>query len=469
MQHIAFCDFFNQQEFKFYKLRTKRTNWLYFQFFIVWTRHINHGRIYLQSVFALEFGICLDSNLVSRVMMDLWINLAPKKRLKALTFNLVNEAPSTSRELILQPVAETHIEEFKKLDQNTQTNLLQTVQNLAAGERLSEIRERNWTIRPFQNLKKLGSRLQDWLINSKANIEDAVGIAIDEKMIRKAFDLGRHRKLTSHWVSRCKTYLPSIMVEVAALLRPKRLAEVVGHFFPYPQKNYDDKGKYQPLRKNIYLVPFLEKLHQYFGNLIMLADANYATKKFISWFHGKNWQFIMRLNSSQKYLLADFQATFDMDPDKISINKWVEAEEFGGKIRILGYRRKWKDAKGTRKEKRYFLITTVDWENPRDIWRFYRLRWTLENTFKALPVLDRTPGMNIDLFRGFFALSLHVLAPICYQTQSNSRTLARLLDLQVIIEEKKIVWQNISTHFARRLLQIGYYRSTEFLCTEVEI
>ena len=42
------------------------------------------------------------------------------------------------------------------------------------------------------------------------------------------------------------------------------------------------------MKKDIYLVPFLEQLHGYFGHLIMLADANYATKKLMSWFHGKN-------------------------------------------------------------------------------------------------------------------------------------------------------------------------------------
>ena len=146
----------------------------------------------------------------------------------------------------------------------------------------------------------------------------------------------------------------------------------------------------------------------------------------------------------------------------------MHAEEFGGFIRILAYRRKWKDAKGTKKQKTYYLVTTLDWD-ARSIWRFYRLRWSLENTFKALPVLDRTPGMDADLIRGFLALNLHVIGTICYQSRSSSRTVAKLLDLPMLVKEKKVVWQCISTRFARRLLLIGYYRSMEFQEIELEI
>jgi hypothetical protein len=349
--------------------------------------------------------------------------------------------------------------------------------DIASGERLSEIREDKPWVKPFRSLKELGSKLQDWIINTKASCADAVAIAIDEKMIRKAFDVTKHPQLSSHWVSRCKTYLPSLMVEVAGLIRPGRLAEVVGHFFPYPQKNYDEKGKRKPMKKEDYLLPFLEQLHVYFGHLVMLADANYATQKLISWFQSKKWYFVMRISTKQKKLLENLQQCFDEDPKLVSIDEWVDAPNFGGRVRILGFRKRWVDAKGTKKEKRYFLITTMDWE-ARAVWRFYRSRWTLENTFKALPVVDRTPGLDMDLIRGFLALSFHVLAPVCYQIRGNSRTLSRLLNFHMKVVDqcnnhgkkwKKVVWQNIPTRFARHLLQIGYYRSTEFLSTEVEI
>jgi len=287
-------------------------------------------------------------------------------------------------------------------------------------------------------------------------------------MIKKAFNLFKHPQFGYHWVSRCKTYLPSIMIEVVGLLRPGRLAEVVGHFFPYPQKNYDDQGKYQPLRKHEFLRPFLEALFKRFGDLVLVADANYATRKLISWLQAKGWHFVMRLNSNNKKLLAGIKQQFEEDTDLKFIEDWVYAEEFGGFIRILAYRRKWKDAKGTKKQKTYYLITTLDWDT-RSIWKFYRLRWSLENTFKALPVLDRTPGMNADLIRGFLALNLHVIAPLCYQSRSSSRTVAKLLDLPMLVDEKKVVWQNTPTRFARRLLLLGYYRSMELQGIELEI
>ncbi|OLS25413.1 MAG: hypothetical protein HeimC2_18700 [Candidatus Heimdallarchaeota archaeon LC_2] len=468
MQQLAFYDYFDHQGFEFYRLKIKKSTNLYFKLFLIWTMWTNRGRVWLQSVFALEFGIYLDSNLVSRMMSDLLINLAPKQRVKSLTFKLNNKKiPQTSRELILHPVAENNLKEFSQLDTQNKADLIEITHRLASGERLSEIQEGKPSLKPFHKLKKFGSKLQDWTINTAVNSFDAVGIAIDEKIIRKAFNLKKHKEFGHHWVSRCKTYLPSIMIEVVGLLRPGRLAEVVGHFFPYPQKNYDVNGKYKPLRKHEFLQPFLEVLFQRFGDLVLVADANYATRKVISWLQSKGWHFVMRLNSNNK-MLAGIKEQFEQNVDLKFIVEWMHEEEFGGFIRILAYRRRWKDAKGTRKHKTYYLITTLDWD-ARSIWRFYRLRWSLENTFKALPVLDRTPGMDADLIRGFLALNLHVIAPICYQSRSSSRTVAKLLNLPMLVKGKKVVWQNIPTRFARRLLLIGYYRSMEFLKIELEI
>ena len=106
MQQLAFYDYFDHQGFEFYRLKIKKSTNLYFKLFLIWTMWTNRGRVWLQSVFALEFGIYLDSNLVSRMMSDLLINLAPKQRVKSLTFKLNNKKiPQTSRELILHPVA----------------------------------------------------------------------------------------------------------------------------------------------------------------------------------------------------------------------------------------------------------------------------------------------------------------------------------------------------------------------------
>lgn len=466
MHQHAFEDFFNDEGYEFYKLRVKRSNWLYFQFFTVWTMWINAGRVKLQSVFALEFGIFLDSNLVSRIMADLFLSLAPKSRVKSLKMGV--SGVNSSRDLILRPLAENNIPEFKQMEEETQSDLLETIHGMTSGEKLSEIQERNPSLRPFKKLRQLGSQLGEWMIRSKPDLMEVAGIAIDEKVIRKAFDLQKHPEYSSHWVSRVKTYLPSIYVEVAALLRPGRLAEVVGHFFPFPQKRYDTKGKHQPLQKDIYLMPFLKSLYQKFGSLVLLADANYATKKLISWLHSKGWHFIMRLSSKQKNILKSFQAEFDKNQDLDFIDKWVYGEEFGGFIRILAYRRVWKDKKGTRKEKRFFTVTTLDWA-ARDIYKMYRLRWTLENTFKTLPVLDQTPGMNPELFKGFFALTLHILAPVCFQTRSSSRTLSKLLNLPMEVEKNKIEWQNIPTRFARKLLLFGYYRSMDLHSIELVV
>ena len=466
MQQLAFQQSIN--DFDFYRLTIKKSQELYFKIFLIWTMWPNRGRIWMQSVFALEFGIYLDSNLVSRMMSDLLISLSPKRRVKSISFKLQGQPPRSSRELILQPIAENNIEEFSHQDANSKKDLLEISHRLASGERLSEIQESNPQLKPFRKLRKLGSQLQDWTINTAVNSFDAVGIALDEKIIKKAFDPLRHREFGYHWVSRCKTYLPSIMIEVAGILRPGRLAEVVGHYFPYPQKNYDSKGNYQPLRKHEYLQSFLEALFQRFGDLVLLADANYATRKLISWLQEKGWHFVMRLNSNNKNLLKGIKLQFEGDPDLKFQDEWMHADEFGGFIRILAYRRMWKDAKGTKKQKTYYLITTLDWD-ARSIWRFYRLRWSLENTFKALPVLDRTPGMNADLIRGFLALNLHVIASVCYQSRSSSRTVAKLLDLPMDVKEKKVVWHNISTRFARKLLLLGYYRSMELGGIELEI
>ncbi|MCH8907155.1 MAG: hypothetical protein IH840_08710 [Candidatus Heimdallarchaeota archaeon] len=76
---VAGEQYFAQQGLQFYNQRVKRTAFLYFQFFVVWTRSIDRGRVHLQAEFALEFGIYLDSNLVSRIMEDLFLNLASQK------------------------------------------------------------------------------------------------------------------------------------------------------------------------------------------------------------------------------------------------------------------------------------------------------------------------------------------------------------------------------------------------------
>ena len=96
MQQLAFYDYFDYQGFDFYRLKIKKSTNLYFKFFLIWTMWTNRGRVWLQSVFALEFGIYLDSNLVSRMMSDLLINLAPKQRVKSLTFKLDKSTPHTS-------------------------------------------------------------------------------------------------------------------------------------------------------------------------------------------------------------------------------------------------------------------------------------------------------------------------------------------------------------------------------------
>ena len=226
MQQLAFYDYFDYQGFDFYRLKIKKSTNLYFKFFLIWTMWTNRGRVWLQSVFALEFGIYLDSNLVSRMMSDLLISLAPKQRVRSLTFRLDknnNKIPQTSRELILQPVAESNLEEFNQLDTRNKADLLEITHKLAAGERLSEIQEDNPSLKPYHKLKKFGSKLQDWTINTSANSFDAVGIAIDEKIIKKAFNPIKHKEFGHHWVSRCKTYLPSIRIEVVGLLRPGRL------------------------------------------------------------------------------------------------------------------------------------------------------------------------------------------------------------------------------------------------------
>lgn len=460
MQKIAFDEQIAHQDYEFYGLIIKRSNWLYFKFFIVWSMWIHMGRVHLRSLFAIEFGIILDSNLISRIMKDLGLNLAPKRRVRelCLTFEK-NLTTVSSSELLLQPVADENLEEFKLIGEQSKKALLHTITDVASGDTLSEIQNANPDFKPFTKLKQLGSLIKKWKVHSTDKY-DATGIAIDEKVIKKAFDINKHRKLSSHWVSRVKTYLPSLIVEVVGLVRPGRMAELVGHFFPYPQKEYDHTNKRKSMKKHVYLIEFLEDVFKKFGNLVLLADANYSTKALISWLMDKGWHFVMRLNTSNKIVLKPLQEQFDADEKLKHTDKWIYSEERGGFIRILAYRRRWVDAKGKEKEKRYFLITSVDWP-VKDVWKFYRLRWTLENTFKCLPILDKTPGLDPDLISGFFALVFHVIAPMCYQSRSSSRTLAKLLDLPIEMKKNRVVWQNVSTHFARRLLLIAYQRSME--------
>ncbi len=48
-------------------------------------------------------------------------------------------------------------------------------------------------------------------------------------------------------------------------------------------------------------------------------------------------------------------------------------------------------------------------------------------------ITNRTPGMDANLIRGFLAMNLHVIAPICYQSRSSSRTVTKLLDLPMLV------------------------------------
>jgi len=449
------------QYYEFYDLKVKRDLWLYFLFFQVWSSWANLGRCHLQRLFSLEFGLFLDSNLVSRIMKDLELNLAPKQRIRE--FRLVHKSKFEGKnltEILLKPEAEANLPEFRQMDEQSKSALLHTIKEVCSGNTLSEVQDKDWTMKPFEKLKDLGSKMKSWTIH-KTMDSDAAAIAIDEKMVEKSFDLEKNPNLGHGYVSRRKTYLPCLLVEVAGLIRPGRMAEVVGHYFPYPQRDEDENGKRKPMRKHEYLLGFLEALHESFGHLIMLADANYTSRKLISWFQSKNWPFIMRISPTQKYLLKPLQEKFDADSNVIACHKILENDEFGGWVKILAFRRWWTDAKGVSKEKRYFLITNLLDEPPRDLWRFYRMRWTLENTFKCLPVLDKTPGTDENLLRGYFALVFHAVAPICYQSRSTTRTLAKLLELPVEIKKKEIVWKNLSTRFTRRLLLIAYRRSTE--------
>ena len=448
------------QYFEFYNFKVKRDLWLYFLFFQLWSSWTNLGRCHLQRLFSLEYGLFLDSNLISRIMSDLGLNLAPKQRIRE--FRLVHKSKFSGKnitEILLKPEGEANLPEFGQMDEQSKSALLHTIKEVCSGNTLSEIQERDWRMKPFEKLNDLGSKINSWVVHKTMHSE-AVGIAIDEKVIKKAFDLERNPQFGPNWVSTRKTYLPSLLVEVVGLVRPGRIAEIVGHYFPFPQREYDLKNRRKPLRKNEYLIGFLEALHESYGHLIMLADANYATKKLISWFQSKNWNFIMRISPNQKYLLKSLQQRFEADPILISTDTEIFSEDFGGWVRLLAFRRFWTDAKGQKKEKRYFIITSLG-GSPRDIWRFYRMRWTLENTFKCLQVLDKTPGMKPDLIRGYFALVFHVMAPICYQSRSTTKTLGKLLDVPVEIKKNEVIWKEITTNLTRRLLMIAYRRSTE--------
>lgn len=466
MQKLAFDERITHQDYGFYDLKVKRCNWLYFKFLILWTMWPYLGRIHLQRLFSLEYGVVLDSNLVSRMMNFLGLHLAPKKRIRAFSIEFQEDLKITgSTDLFLKPIAEENLPEFRRIDEQSKQALLSTIKGVCSGNTLSEIQDAKPKFKPFRKLKEFGSQLPKWIVRSTMKI-DAIGIALDEKVIKKAFDLDRHPDLSSHYVSRVKTYLPSLVVEVAALIRPERIAEVVGHYFPYPQREYDHKNRRKSKKKHIYLKGFLESLFEKYGHLIMLADANYCTKELVKWFMMKKWDFIMRINPQQKNLLRSIQEEFDKDLMRSSVIRWIYSEDFGGWIRVLAYRKVWRDAKNQRKEKRYFLMTTLE-DPPREVWRFYRKRWTLENTFKCLPVLDKTPGLNPDLIAGYFALVFHVLAPFCYQSRSSSRTLAKMLEIPMKIKKRKVIWTNLSSSQTRRLLLIAYQRSTE--TTEIRV
>lgn len=470
--------------FDFYDRRIKQCNWLYFHFLLAWTNYPKCGRVMLQRIFSLEFGIFLSSSMVSRIMLKLGLNGIKKQRIKVFFFSFqipisvqisaYHDQQSlqefqlncSAADILLKEQATSNLPQLSSLEEEDQSALLHTTHQLASGKTLSEIREENPKKKPFQRLIKLGKKLNDFVIRPLADTADAIAIAIDEKIIKKAFNPEMYKNFGKHYVSRVKTYLPSIMVEVAGLVRSGRLAEVVGHFFPYPQVKYDCNGNRMPLRKFIYLISFLEQLFISFGHLILLADANYASKRLIKWLNQKKWHFIMRFSSTNRKKLRVFNTLFDLFESCTKLDFWFYDEEFGGKIRIIGRRYRWTNAKGIKKEKRYFYITTLDWDW-RDVIELYRKRWTLENTFKALPILDKLPGMNPDLFRGFFALTLQVLAPLCYQTMASSSTLAKLLSLPVQISinqddsstnsmtQVKVTWQNIPTRFARHLMSYG--------------
>lgn len=358
---------------------------------------------------------------------------------------------------------------FRALNHKIKTNLVDILSALISGDTLSDIKEKCPQLKPFETLKRFGSRIKNSVVQKKRTLsfDWAKAIALDEKVIRKAYNPKKHKNFAQHYVSRVKTYLPSVLIEAAGLVGSGMLARAVGHFFPFPQKRLDENGKRIPLRKHIYLLPFLQKLHQNYGHLPLLADANYATKAFISWLKKKEWHFVMRLSAIQRNLLKPFQQAFAADPSLETMDEWVDSEEFGGKIRILAYRRVWKTKKGKTKTKLFFTVTTLDWD-AKDIYNLYKLRWNLENLFKALPVLDRLPGMDEDLFRGFFALILHVVAPMCSQLHCSSKTLAKMLQIPMEIKGNRIRWQNVPTRFARKLVCFGSNQALKRVLIELD-
>jgi hypothetical protein len=458
----------------FYHQYFKRDLNLYFVFFLVWSMWVNAGRVVLQCQFALEYGIILDSNLVSRIMKDLELHLTKKKRVESISFSYKTEELASAHNFT-RPVAETNLEEFNYLADEDQETLLEIVESVGAGETLSDIQDRGFN--SYSSLSSLGKRMKSFVVRKISAVADEgepVCLALDEKVVEKSFDPTRHPDLSMHYVSRRKTYLPSIVVEVAAVVRRSRLGEIVGHYFPYPQQNYDHRNRRQPLRKHVYLKDFLQELWENYGHLTLLADANYATQKLVTWFKQKNWDFIMRVNPNQKKLLEPFQKQFDKfdkfdkDNSKDALHWWVYQKNFGGWVRILAYRHRWKDAQGKPKEKRYFLITTLEGD-AKEIWRLYRLRWNIENSFKALTMLDRLPGLKPERLAGFFALAFYVIAPLCFQSQSQDKTVSKLLRLKCKRVGRRVSWEMVPSHLARKLLKIGLHQSTELTDLELRI
>ncbi|MFV2014421.1 MAG: hypothetical protein ACC656_03255 [Candidatus Heimdallarchaeota archaeon] len=134
--------------------------------------------------------------------------MTAKKRVQGISFTFPEKV--RNKHFLLQPVAQQNLPAFNELHEETQTGLLDTLQDLATGDTLTEIQERLPSLRPFKKLKQLGSKLKQWHVRV-ANSIDAVAIALDEKVIKKAFDLAKHPQLSSHWVSRSKTYLPVLL------------------------------------------------------------------------------------------------------------------------------------------------------------------------------------------------------------------------------------------------------------------